>query len=791
MSESFANWVMTATGHEPYPYQSRLAENGLPDVLRVPTGAGKTLAAVLPWLYRRTRHSDPAVRAATPRWLVFVLPQRALVEQTVRVVSGWLEALESGVPVHVLMGGEDSADREWKANPERERVFIGTQDMVLSRVLMRGFAESRAAWPMSFGLLNNGVQFVLDEVQLMGPGLPTSLQLQGLREAMGSALPCRTMWMSATLDPEALSTIDYSRADSVVELDDADRVAGLRERLDATRTIGRLGLGGADQHRYPAALATSVLAVHRPGTRTLVVVNTVDRAVATYTALRKAGPEADLVLLHSRFRPDERASHTVEALADPSASGTIVVSTQVLEAGIDLTSHTLVTELAPWSSIVQRAGRCNRDGRADGARLLWTPPPTSRGSELPYSTDDLSASAAALEMLEGLSVTSTDLGDRAVDESPATHAVLRRRDLLGLFDTAPDLSGNDVDVGPFIRDSTDRTVSVAWRELPGTSERSAMPGLHRRELCPAPIAAVRALVTRDGAWLFDQREGAWRLTKDPGDVRPTIPLLLDAARGGYAADIGFAPSSKDAVAPVEDEPVTDAPEAMATDPHTTGRPWQTLADHLAETERAARAVVSALNPNLGDDIREAIALAARYHDIGKAHETFVASLSRAHPDGLPDKSVVWAKSPGTAPLRHDPKYFRHELVSALLLLDDDAGLLAGVVEADLVAYLALAHHGKARVSVRAREDEPDKTVLGVRDGSRTVDTQLPNGEVLGARTVSLDAVQLGPGSLADRALRLRDRADLGPFRVALCEALVRAADWQASAGNNGGGSCPT
>lgn len=78
------------------------------------------------------------------------------------------------------MGGEDSRDREWKMHPDTERIFVGKQDMVLSRLLMPGFAESRAAWPMSFGLLNAGVQFVFGEVQLMGPGLPTSLQRQGL-----------------------------------------------------------------------------------------------------------------------------------------------------------------------------------------------------------------------------------------------------------------------------------------------------------------------------------------------------------------------------------------------------------------------------------------------------------------------------------------------------------------------------------------------------------------------------------------------------------------------------------
>ena len=60
---TFADWVSAATGGvQPYCYQSRLAEQGLPDVLRLPTGTGKTLAATLPWLYRRIEHPDPVVR---------------------------------------------------------------------------------------------------------------------------------------------------------------------------------------------------------------------------------------------------------------------------------------------------------------------------------------------------------------------------------------------------------------------------------------------------------------------------------------------------------------------------------------------------------------------------------------------------------------------------------------------------------------------------------------------------------------------------------------------------------
>ncbi len=52
-----------------------------------------------------------------------------------------------------LWGGEESGD--WDMHPEKEAILIGTQDMLVSRALNRGYGMSRYRWPMHFGLLNN------------------------------------------------------------------------------------------------------------------------------------------------------------------------------------------------------------------------------------------------------------------------------------------------------------------------------------------------------------------------------------------------------------------------------------------------------------------------------------------------------------------------------------------------------------------------------------------------------------------------------------------------------------
>ncbi|WP_216893450.1 type I-G CRISPR-associated helicase/endonuclease Cas3g [Nocardia alni] len=773
----FENFVATATGGQvPYKYQTRMAEWGLPEVLRAPTGSGKTLAAVLPWLYRRVAHPDPGVREVTPRWLVVVLPQRTLVEQTVGKVREWVTALDLSIGVHVLMGGADKTDREWKAHPDGEHIFVGTQDMVLSRLLMRGFAESRAAWPMSFGLLHAGVQFVFDEVQLMGPGLQTSLQLQGLREEFGTAIPCQSMWMSATIDESELSTVDLRRELRVLDVTSGDDE--LARRLAATRTVHRLALA-ADARTYEKALAARVVDEHREGTRTLVVVNTVERALGVHATLGKLAPAARIVLLHSRFRPEDRDRHTRAALSEPDAEGLIVVATQVLEAGVDVTSETLITEAAPWSSIVQRAGRCNRDGRAKRPRLLWTLPLGGK-AHLPYEASDVDSSARALTKLEGTAVTGQELAGMDVAATRPLYPVLRRRDLLDLFDTTPDLAGNDIDVSPFIRDAADRTVSVAWRD-----PSPQMPAVDRSELCQAPIGDVKAVAASGSAHIWDQADGAWRPAVSR-DVRPGAVIVMDASQGGYLPDRGFDPGSR---LPVEPVPVpVRGNSGFDDDPLSCGYgSWIPLAKHLVDTEQAAAELISRFDSvlDLSPEQCAAVVRAALLHDLGKAHPTFTAALVAANPDSPPpDRTSVWGKSPSRNRLIYRPPHFRHELVSALWLLDESSGLLKDVAEPDLVVYLVAAHHGKVRVTIRGRKDESVGVVLGVADGSSTLGIDL-NGWSIPPVTVSLQHTTHGQESLTARALRLRDRPDVGPFRLAFCEAAVRAADWQASAGQDG------
>ncbi len=89
---SFDELFRAATGHPPHGYQARIARDGLPDVLRAPTGTGKT-GVILAWLWRRLYGPDPRWNA---RRLIYALPQRSLVDQVSAEARKWLAKL--GLP---------------------------------------------------------------------------------------------------------------------------------------------------------------------------------------------------------------------------------------------------------------------------------------------------------------------------------------------------------------------------------------------------------------------------------------------------------------------------------------------------------------------------------------------------------------------------------------------------------------------------------------------------------------------------------------------------------------------
>lgn len=805
----------------PFTYQQALAEQNWPDVLIAPTGLGKTAAVVLGWAWQHV-----SAEYAPPRRLVYCLPMRTLVDQTALNVKAWLRRLgeanahwKSRLPdyetgVHILMGGID--EPRWFETPEHPAILIGTQDMLLSRALMRGYAMSRFRWPVDFALLHNDVQWVFDEVQLMGSGLATSTQLAGFRRTSGTEISSRSLWVSATLHPDWLGTVDFKQPPTVWRVpedfpDDAQS-SHVRKLLDAPKPIQQTSIvpvsaKKADLDTYATALAEETLHLHQENRTTLVVVNTVARAQAVHKVLQKKKiSPTRLALIHSRFRPKDRKAQ-MDKLPEPGeAKDLIVVTTQAVEAGVDLSAAIMLTELAPASSLVQRFGRVNRYGELNdsgGGTIRWIDLIDGALSDslvAPYDLDELKTGRERIVALTD--ARSANLALPASDD--CTHQwVIRSRDMMDLYDTDPDLTGFDVDISPYIRDTEDTDIHIFWRNFDVSIGPEDQPAPTRDELC-----AVRIGQARDWLKKIKQQDGKRVFRLDPqarakakGQVLawtpfrevawPGLVLMIHSSAGGYTSETGFDQMAKGAVEPVklpEESLAKVTDESSDADPDSKQRKFVGLTDHLGHVAFEAERLSDALG--LCGDGRESLIRAARWHDLGKAHRAFQERMVAKNPECEPRPEGLLAKAPAYDRKKGRP-YFRHELASALAYLSQSGWIR----EADMVAYLIAAHHGKVRMHLRAlpaekpgqgEDGRPDgrRFARGVWEGDELQPVDLGAGETWAGGPLTLSVMELGEDLVTGASWTERTRSllvEYGPFRLAWLEALVRIADWRASA----------
>ncbi|MBO4906754.1 MAG: CRISPR-associated helicase Cas3' [Bacteroidaceae bacterium] len=130
----------------------------------------------------------------------------------------------------------------------------------------------------------------------------------------------------------------------------------------------------------------------------LLVCNQVKRAQLLYEAIAEKFPTIKKMLIHSRFKREDR-SRLEQSLKDDfnnSQRACIVISTQVVEVSLDISFDVMITECAPIDAMIQRFGRVNRKRTTETIGkykdIYVIQPSDEKNEALPYDTDILQKS---------------------------------------------------------------------------------------------------------------------------------------------------------------------------------------------------------------------------------------------------------------------------------------------------------------------------------------------------------------------------------------------------------------
>ncbi|MCL4414243.1 MAG: CRISPR-associated helicase Cas3' [Actinobacteria bacterium] len=345
--ERFATYRRTAFGKAPETEVNRARReirNELMDTVQVgpglyqlpaPTGAGKTLFG-LEWALRHASiHGQ--------RRIVTAVPFISVTDQVAAVYRSALDKSDSPV---VLEHHSQVAEGDWTQRLAAENwdspVVVTTTVRLFESLFSNRPSDCRRLHRLARSVI------ILDEVQALPVELldPIVDSLRVLVDRFGATV----VLMTAT--QPALEHLPSAGGRPAVAL--------IRSRPEwdscFSRTHKRILKGSAEQIAEELAHQESFLCV----------LNTIGDAERMARLLDEQGVR-DLQFLSTRLRPADRRER-IQSVRERLHDGLPcrVVSTQLVEAGVDLDFPMVYRALAPLPSLVQADGRCNRNGLLDG-----------------------------------------------------------------------------------------------------------------------------------------------------------------------------------------------------------------------------------------------------------------------------------------------------------------------------------------------------------------------------------------------------------------------------------------
>ncbi|MEM1673056.1 MAG: CRISPR-associated helicase Cas3' [Candidatus Hadarchaeales archaeon] len=321
---------------KPYKHQleaGKLIREGKSVVIRAPCGSGKTEACYIPFLMGGE---------ILPARLIYSLPTRALVEDIAERIRKKLSEKMSQIRVSCHHGA-NAEDPFFKSD-----IIVTTIDQTIG-----AYCCTPLSLPVHLGNIPAGAavasMLCFDEVHTYDYALGLQTILALIERIMESKLKLPFVIMSATL-PDVFVEWFRKNGVAVIEATEED----IPKRRDRHVT-----LHWVEKVLEPKDVLEKINSNHR----IIVVCNTVNRAQLIYSEIKKIS-KIPIFLLHSRFLEEDRKKILEEMKKIFKEKGTscCLVATQVCEVGLDISCDVMLTELATPDALIQRIGRCARDG---------------------------------------------------------------------------------------------------------------------------------------------------------------------------------------------------------------------------------------------------------------------------------------------------------------------------------------------------------------------------------------------------------------------------------------------
>jgi CRISPR-associated endonuclease/helicase Cas3 len=320
--------------------------------LTVPTGGAKTLSSMAFALER-------AVAFPEVRRIIVVIPYLSIIEQNAQV---FIDALGAVAILEHHSGDTDSTDNEdVYENPHKRRATENWDAPIIVTTSVRFFESLFSHRPADLRRVHNIARsiVILDEVQ--------TLPRKFVQPILSMIEDLANNWQTTFL----FCTATQPAFEKSKERDPRWAPGTVQEIMPHPRDL--FGQLKRVEVEWPHGKSTwNTVAAGMVGAgRALCIVNTRSHALALFREV-SGNPEIDdasVFHLSTRMCPAHRL-RTIEEikarLADPIAR-CVVVSTQLVEAGVDLDFPVVYRAVGPLDSIAQAAGRCDREGRLTAA----------------------------------------------------------------------------------------------------------------------------------------------------------------------------------------------------------------------------------------------------------------------------------------------------------------------------------------------------------------------------------------------------------------------------------------